>query len=207
MDPGDVLATRRGVRRPTPASIVAAQLEDPVRRVAIFAFFLSGASSLIFQSIWSRSAHHVFGATSIAISTVVTAFMAGLGLGAFVAGRYADKIKNPLRAYALVELGVGAYALLLPHIIDPEGWLAVVNASLRASLGAESTAFMFARFFCVFPFLLIPTTLMGSSLPLLARHFVRSDQDPSAVASWVGALYSVNTVGAVAGTAPTVFTL
>ena len=65
-----------------------------MRRVAIFAFFLSGASSLIFQSIWSRSAHHVFGATSIAISTVVTAFMAGLGLGAFVAGRYADKIKS-----------------------------------------------------------------------------------------------------------------
>ncbi len=178
-----------------------------MRRVAIFAFFLSGASSLIFQSIWSRSAHHVFGATSVAISTVVTAFMAGLGLGAFVAGRYADKIKNPLRAYALVELGVGAYALVLPYIIDPEGWLAVVNASLRASLGAESTAFMFARFFCVFPFLLIPTTLMGSSLPLLARHFVRSDQDPSAVASWVGALYSVNTVGAVAGTALSVFGL
>ncbi|MCB9627047.1 MAG: hypothetical protein H6725_06725 [Sandaracinaceae bacterium] len=178
-----------------------------MRRVAIFAFFLSGASSLIFQSIWSRLAHHVFGATSIAISTVVTAFMAGLGLGAFIAGRYADKVKNPLRAYALVELGVGAYALLLPTILDPEGWLAVVNASLRGSLGAESAAFMFARFFCVFPFLLIPTTLMGSSLPLLARHFVRSDQDPSAVASWVGTLYAVNTVGAVAGTALSVFGL
>ncbi|MCB9658854.1 MAG: hypothetical protein H6726_14480 [Sandaracinaceae bacterium] len=178
-----------------------------MRRVAIFAFFLSGASSLIFQSIWSRLAHHVFGATSVAISTVVTAFMAGLGLGAFIAGRYADKLRNPLRAYALVELGVGAYALLLPTILDPEGWLAVVNASLRASLGAESTAFMFARFFCVFPFILIPTTLMGSSLPLLARHFVRSDQDASAVASWVGVLYAVNTVGAVFGTALSVFGL
>ena len=74
---------------------------DPliVRRAAFLAFLLSGASSLIFQSIWSRMLHHVFGATSVAISTVVTAFMAGLGLGAFVAGKYADKLKNPLRAF------------------------------------------------------------------------------------------------------------
>ena len=178
-----------------------------MRRVAFLAFFLSGASSLIFQSIWTRLLHHVFGATSVAMSTVVTAFMAGLGLGAFLAGRHAHKIKNPLRAYALVELGVGIYALALPYIVDSEGFLAGINAWLRASLGAESFGFMAARFAVVFPFLLIPTTLMGSSLPLLARHFVRESDDPDAVGVWVGALYSVNTIGAVFGVAMSVFAL
>ena len=170
-----------------------------LRYAAYVAFFLSGASSLIFQNIWSRMLHHVFGATTIAVSSVITIFMAGLGLGAWIGGKYADRIKHPIITYAIAELGVGVWALLVPLLVDPEGWLAGVNSTLRTSLGAESAGFMIARFLCVLPILLVPTTLMGTTLPLLARHFVRAEQRSGVVASKVGALYAINTFGAVAG--------
>lgn len=177
------------------------------RALAFAAFFLSGASSLVFQSIWSRMLHLVFGGTSLATSTTVTAFMAGLGLGAYLAGRYAHRIARPLRAYALAEAGVAIFALILPYLLNPEGFLSVVNAWLRESLGATSVGFMFARFFCVLPLLLVPTTLMGASLPLLSRHFVEQDRGASEVGASVGALYAVNTFGAVLGVATASFLL
>lgn len=170
-----------------------------MRFAAFLAFFLSGASSLIFQSIWGRMLAKVFGASSIAISTVVTIFMAGLGIGAFVAGKYADKIKNPLLTYGIIEGVVGVWALLVPFLVNPEGWLAGVNAYLRVELGSGSMGFMIARFFCVLPILLVPTTMMGASLPLLSRYFVSRSEGREDVGSWVGALYSINTFGAVAG--------
>ena len=75
------------------------------------AFFVSGASSLIFQMIWSRLLYHVFGSSSVAISSVVSVFMGGLGLGAWLSGRFADRVRRPLLAYAWAELGVGVFAL------------------------------------------------------------------------------------------------
>lgn len=166
---------------------------------AYLAFFLSGASSLIFQTIWTRMLHHVFGATSVAISTVLTVFMAGLGLGAWLGGRYANRIKHPIITYAVAEIGVGVWGLLVPLLVRPDGWLADVNAFLRAEFGAESGLFMIARFLCVAPILIIPTTLMGSTLPLLTRHFVSAAQSSQAAGARVGVLYALNTFGAATG--------
>jgi spermidine synthase/MFS family permease len=163
------------------------------------AFVLSGLSSLIFQTIWTRHLHHVFGATSVAISTVLTVFMAGLGLGTWVSGRYADRIKHPIFTYAFAEIGVALWGLLIPLLVASDGWLADVNAFLRQSLGAESATFMIARFLCVAPILLVPTFMMGTSLPLLSQHFARHERDPQRVSALVGTLYSVNTFGAALG--------
>jgi len=163
------------------------------------AFFASGASSLIFQALWTRMLHHVFGATSVAMSSVLTAFMAGLGLGAYWVGKRAHRVKRPLVAYALCELGVAACALLLPWLVGAEGPMAAINAQLRESLHADSYGFMAARFLCVFPLLIVPTTLMGGTLPLLAQHFVGAERTEHA-SSRIGALYAVNTFGAVFGT-------
>ncbi|HJK97373.1 MAG TPA: fused MFS/spermidine synthase, partial [Polyangiaceae bacterium LLY-WYZ-14_1] len=172
-----------------------------MRALPYVAFFLSGTSSLIFQVIWTRMLHHVFGATSVAVSSVVTAFMIGLGLGAFLVGRLADRIKHPIITYALAELIVGVWAFALPYLVAPEGWLAGVNQALRQSLGAESLGFALGRFACVLPLLLVPTTLMGATLPLLARHYVREEEHRTGTTSaQVGTLYAVNTFGAVAGT-------
>ncbi len=142
--------------------------------------------------------HHTFGATSVAMSSVLTAFMGGLGLGAHLFGKRVRRMPRPLVTYAACELGVAACALLLPLLVRSDGPLAAVNGWLRLHLSESSVTFMFARFLCVLPLLLVPTTLMGGTLPLLAQHFVAggSSQDASAK---VGALYAVNTFGAVAG--------
>lgn len=170
-----------------------------MRITPFIAFFLSGTSSLIFQLIWSRLLHHVFGSSSVAISSVVSVFMGGLALGTWLFGKYADRLRNPLLWYAAAEVGVGICGLLVPFLVQPEGWLASVNAMLRQSLGTESLGFMVARFLCVVPILIVPTTLMGSTLPLLARHFVQAEQQAGAASSRVGVLYAVNTFGAVFG--------
>ncbi len=171
------------------------------------AFFLSGASSLIFQTIWTRHLHHVFGATSVAISTVLTVFMAGLGLGNWISGRYANRIEHPIFTYAFAELGVAVWSLLIPFLVASDGWLATVNATLRQSFGSESGIFLVARFLCVVPILIVPTTLMGASTPLLVRHFVSTSDDPATASSKVGTLYAVNTFGAALGPLLSAFVL
>src|SRR5262244_1440895 len=88
-----------------------------VRAAVLAAFFLSGASSLLFESLWTRELTLVFGSTTLAISTVLATFMGGLGLGSFLAGRRADRMVDPLAAYALVEGGVGLYALAVPLVL------------------------------------------------------------------------------------------
>ncbi|MBC7174378.1 MAG: hypothetical protein H5U40_18170, partial [Polyangiaceae bacterium] len=184
-----------------------AALAPKTRLLAFAAFFVSGASSLIFQSLWTRELHHVFGSSSAAMATVLTAFMGGLGLGAYVFGRVADRIPHPIITYGVAELLVGAWALVLPLLVSPEGFLAGVNAFLRNEMGAGSTGFMIARFACVVPLLLVPTTLMGASLPLLSRHFVRRGASRRDVSSVVGTLYAVNTFGAVLGVGASGFVL
>lgn len=166
---------------------------------AYVAYFLSGASSLIFQTLWTRMLHHVFGATSVAISTVLTVFMAGLGLGAWLGGKYANRIKHPIITYAVAEIGIGIFGLLTPLLVRPDGWLAAVNGLLRAELGSDSGLFMVARFLCVAPILIVPTTMMGATFPLLTRHFVSVGEDARAASSRVGILYAINTFGASTG--------
>ncbi|MDP3276058.1 MAG: fused MFS/spermidine synthase [Deltaproteobacteria bacterium] len=163
--------------------------------VPFVCFFLSGASSLIFEVIWTRKLTLLFGASTPAISTVLSAFMGGLALGSFVIGKRVDRLKFPLLTYAVLELGVGLFALAVPFIIDtiypPLGrWI-----SMHA--GNRFDVFTLLRFVVVALVLLPPTVLMGATLPLLTRHFVQRGGD---LGQRVGALYAVNTFGAVGGT-------
>src|SRR3954467_1919549 len=88
-----------------------------MRVVVLACFFLSGASGLILEMLWTRMLTLVFGSTTLAVSTVLTAFMGGLGLGSYLAGKFADRLKTPVVAYATVEATVGVYALLVPLVI------------------------------------------------------------------------------------------
>jgi spermidine synthase len=168
-----------------------------MRSLATVCFFLSGASSLIFQVIWTRLFSLVFGTTTLAISTVLTAFMAGLALGSYLAGRLADRLGNPLRSYALMEAGIGLYALALPAIVSH---FDTINSWAHHQFGHEYLPLALTRFVVSAAAIVVPTTLMGATLPLLARYFVRDDYEHSGVGSRVGALYAVNTAGAVVGT-------
>ncbi|MGZ3439053.1 MAG: fused MFS/spermidine synthase, partial [Polyangia bacterium] len=159
-------------------------------------FFLSGASGLVFEAVWTRELTLVFGSTALAMSTVLSVFMGGLALGSWLAGRWADRIADRLRAYALAEAGVGLYALAVPLVLA--GYPAL-NAAMYRVLGSSAVGLSLARFVAAALLLLVPTTLMGATLPLLSRHFVRED-GRSSIAGTVGRLYAINTFGAVVGT-------
>src|SRR6266850_5978315 len=79
-------------------------------------FVLSGATGLIYEMLWARMLGLVFGATTLAVSTVLASFMGGLALGSALAGRMAARLKRPLVAYGLIEISIAVYALLVPWL-------------------------------------------------------------------------------------------
>jgi spermidine synthase len=156
-------------------------------------FFFSGATSLVYQTIWARELHLVFGTSSYAIATVLAAFMAGLALGGFWMARHADRLKKPLLTYGLLELGIGLYALVFPLLLQG---IKPLYLGFFRSVSPSPLVFGFFQFFLVSLLLLIPTTCMGATLPLLTR-FV--SERMGTVGGRVGMLYGVNTLGAVLG--------
>jgi len=156
-------------------------------------FFLSGATALVYEVVWLRMLSLVFGHTVYAITTVLAAFMAGLGLGSFLFGRRAARFPDPIRAYGLLEIGIGVSCALTPVLV----WLASsVYLGLYRVLNASYATFGFVQFLLVFALLLLPTTLMGGTLPILSQALVKREDG---IGRTVGALYAMNTFGAVAG--------
>ncbi|MCK5797668.1 MAG: fused MFS/spermidine synthase [Deltaproteobacteria bacterium] len=168
-----------------------------MRGLATFCFFLSGASGLVFQVIWSRLFSLVFGTTTLALSTVLTAFMAGLGLGSYLSGRWADRLGDPLRAYALAEGGVGLFALALPFVVGTFGGL---NRWAYQAFPDSYIILAIIRFVASSSVIIVPTTLMGATLPLLSRFLVSTETEHARIGIRVGTLYAINTLGAVLGT-------
>lgn len=156
-------------------------------------FFLSGAAALVLQVLWVRMLGHVFGATALAVSTTLTAFMGGLALGAFVAGKRAPSLKHPLRVFALLETAVGIYGLFVPALF---GLLPAVQRMISPDSGLGFVGYSLLRFVVVTLILILPTTAMGATLPILAEGVVKKQTE---MASRVGELYAANTAGAVVG--------
>ncbi len=154
-------------------------------------FFLSGAAGLIYEVAWIRQAGTVIGNTTYAIGTVVGVYMGGLALGAWIGGRMADRRRGGalLRLYGLLEAGVALSALLVAPLFSASEPL---FAALWRSLGEASPVYLLLRVVLVAVALAAPTTLMGATLPVLARY----------VASLraAGGIYAVNTLGGVLGT-------
>ena len=164
-------------------------------------FFASGFSSLIYQIVWTRMLVLVFGATTFATSTVLAIFMGGLALGSFVAGRFSDKVQRPLFWYGVLEAIIGFWALLTPLLFTAATPL---YKFIWLHTHASILPFSLLRFLCTGLILIVPTTCMGATLPLLSR-FV-SDRLES-IGSRVGTLYSANTLGAVVGALITGFVI
>ncbi|MFH1278265.1 MAG: fused MFS/spermidine synthase [Candidatus Eisenbacteria bacterium] len=174
-------------------------------RFCLICFFLSGATGLVYEVAWVRMLSLIFGVTSFAVATVLAAFMGGLGLGAYLFGRWAHRMRNPLRVYGWLEAAIGAYALLVPVIFR---LLHPVYLSFERAFGEGDDLVRFGaiRFLLAAAVLVPPTLLMGGSLPLLVRRFAGS-KDGGNTGSRVGVLYGVNTLGAVLGTASAGFLL
>ncbi|HSN92351.1 MAG TPA: fused MFS/spermidine synthase [Anaeromyxobacteraceae bacterium] len=169
--------------------------------LAAVCFFLSGAAALLYEVVWVRLLGLVFGHTVHAVTAVLAAYMAGLALGSAAAGRLADRIARPLRAYGIVEAAIGVLCLATPLLF--RATQAVYDPIQRAlepgALGSGLIHLALASLV-----LLPPTVLMGATLPILSRAVVRG---PRTAASRIGTLYAVNTLGAVVGTAATGFLL
>jgi len=157
-------------------------------------FVLSGATGLIYEVLWARMLGLVFGATTLAVSTVLAAFMGGLALGSAVAGRLSDRITRPLRVYGLIEIGVAVYALLVPLLFT-----VVDNLYAFIWQHFQPGFFVFSlwRFVLSCALLLVPTSLMGATLPVLSAALLRSAKRSS---NSVTQLYACNLVGAILGT-------
>ncbi len=162
-------------------------------------FALSGFAGIVYQIAWARQFALVFGTTEVAVTLVLAAYMAGLGLGAWLVQRFLPFVERPVRVYAALELIIGASAIaLVPAVIAGADWLQRSLAGQRAELpGADQLgwiAFLYAA--SAFTALAIPTVCMGATLPLLTRQVVQSDRQSG---RRVGLLFTSNTVGAVAG--------
>jgi spermidine synthase len=146
--------------------------------------------------VWSKYLSFLLGNSIYGVSTVVAAFLGGLGIGAAMAGRFAARAKEPLLAYARLELIVAVLGLATPlayHAARP------LFAALNALFLGHGAAFLFLRFLVLFAALLVPTTAMGATLPLLVSDLSR--RDPKNSSRTVARLYAINTAGAVAGVA------
>jgi spermidine synthase len=165
-----------------------------ILRLVAACFFLSGATGLIYEVLWARMLGLVFGATTLAVSTVLAAFMGGLALGSALAGLTGTRVKRPVRAYGLLEIGIALYALAVPLLFSLVDNL---YALIWQQFHPGFFVFSLWRFLLSCVMLLIPTTLMGATLPLLSAALVRSAGQTS---TSVTKLYTRNLAGAICGT-------
>jgi len=159
-------------------------------------FFLSGTTGLIYELLWVRVLFQSFGSTIQSVTTVVAAYMGGLGLGAWLFGRIADRSQRPAVLYGWLEIAIGAFGVISPLVLGLAHWIYIGTAGALALQGGASVALRFGLAALV---LLIPTTLMGGTLPVLTRALMGDDRGllkPS-----LGRLYGLNTLGAMMGTA------
>jgi spermidine synthase len=185
--------------REPPVAVAVSLTKSPARTssrrgLVLGLFVASGAAGLIYQVVWSRELVLVFGNTTQAVATIVTAFMAGLGFGSLVGGRRAGRTANPLALYGAVELAVAVYALLLPFAFSSLGDL---YRGVYPSLVQHPAGLTAVRLLLALAAVAPATFLMGMTLPLLVRHLVRTLDEAGAR---LGELYAANTAGAFTGT-------
>lgn len=152
-------------------------------------FALTGMSALMLQVTWQRVISLHSGVDLASTTTVVAAFLSGLGIGALAGGWLADRLgpERSLAAFALANAGIGAFA-----------WLSLLLFYDLYRSVASNLSSTFASFAFNFVILVVPTTLMGLSLPLVARAVTRRVSDAGPL---IGRLYGINTLGAAAGAA------
>jgi spermidine synthase len=156
-------------------------------------YFCSGLCSLIDEVVWVRLLKLTLGNTAYASTIVVSVFMGGLALGAFIMGRYADKIRRRLRLYAFLEICAAISALSLPWILKlADG----IYRWLFQKYQPSTTTLLLIQIIVSAGILLVPTMVMGSTLPLLGRYITSIQKR---VGHLVGRLYAINTFGASLG--------
>ncbi|MGQ9730859.1 MAG: fused MFS/spermidine synthase [Candidatus Zipacnadales bacterium] len=156
-------------------------------------FFFSGAAGLIYEVVWARRLTLIFGVTVLSHSTVLAAFLGGLAVGSLIFGRLADRRRDLLRVYAILEALVGLFCFATPYLFAlVEHGYVIIHPTLEHQLWL----LRLVRFGLAALVMFVPTMLMGGTLPVLSRARIRR---LGQVGTEVGVLYGVNTLGAVLG--------
>ncbi len=162
--------------------------------ITIYAlFFCSGMASLICETVWFKQLQYVLGSSTFSVSVVVACFFGGLAFGGWLGGRLADRSRHLLNLYALLEFSLALASTAVTLTLSSwETWVVL----LAPWLGPESGLFRPLAVLLSALILIVPTTLMGATLPVLGTHQARSN---NVLARRIGLLYGVNTLGAAVG--------
>jgi spermidine synthase len=159
-------------------------------------FFFSGLTGLIYELVWTRMIIKVIGAAPFAVSIILTVFMGGLGLGSFIAAKTIDRVQEPrllLRLYALLELAIGGYGIILPGLLMlSKPFYSMLYNQLFSHFLIYSVLTLIG---CLI-LLILPSTFMGATLPVLCRFYI---VQLGHVGTRSGRLYALNTIGAATG--------
>lgn len=179
----------------------AGRLPRYARKVTIVAFAFSGMAALMYEVLWTRELSLVFGSTVYAVSMMLAAFMSGLSLGAFLGGRWADRSPNLYILFARLEFGIGVLGLITLVLVQalPGIYFMVFDAA-RPSFGV----FFLLQMLLSFLVMLAPTTLMGATFPVVTKIATQALDE---LGTEVGNVYSINTLGSIAGSLGTGFLL
>lgn len=164
------------------------------RRLGCIFFFFSGLAALVYEVIWVRILGLVFGNTTYAVSTVLAVFMAGLGIGSYLVGRYADRWPRPLKIFGILELGIGGYAAFTFLFLS---LIQTTYISFAGSFNTGLTTLTVLRVFLSAMIIFVPTFLMGATLPVLMKFYSDSREK---IGPGAALLYGSNIAGAVTGT-------
>jgi spermidine synthase len=156
-------------------------------------FFISGFTGLVYEVTWTRMLTTVFGSTTFAITSVLSAFMGGLAIGSLFIGRYVERKKSPILVYAFLEIGIGITALSIPTILTI---LDHIYPLIYEHTTSHVWLLILTKVVLSLLVLFVPTFLMGGTLPVLCKLFVNRPQESG---KQVGVLYAINTIGAAVG--------
>lgn len=163
------------------------------KRTILIAFCFSNASALIYQIVWGRELGYVFGTSMYAVSTVLTSFMAGLALGSYFFGRIIDVYKDKVRFFSYLEIAIGVYGIAMIAILKiiPHFYLFLYDL-----FSWNRQIFVLSQFILAFISLIIPTTLMGGTFPVISKIY---NSEIKKIGNDIGIVYGADTIGAAIG--------
>ena len=156
-------------------------------------FFCSGATALVYEVVWSKYLALIFGSTVYAQTVVLAVFMGGLALGNRLFGRWADRQRQPLATYGYLEMTIGVYAFFFDFL---HGLADKVFVGVGTGMMEQTFLLLLWKGVVATALLILPTVMMGGTLPLVAAWLQRNEADASRVSA---RFYSINSLGAVTG--------
>jgi len=164
------------------------------KKLLLILFGISGMTALIYEIIWIRPLSLVFGTTTYAVSIIVASFILGLAIGSWFAGKFTDKLENPLKYFALIQIAVGFFGILLLPVFE---LLPGLYLNLYHLTYPNQSIFYITQILMSIVMITIPATLMGTTLPLMMKIY---SKEITTVGKDVGKLDASNSVGAFFGT-------